>query len=186
MNFIFKHLERLFSAKRFLVHCANAGYRLVLLACLVVSGPVIGANVEAKPLHFDCERVEAGFKTPLNVGGGLVLIEPDGGKVWCESSAQPAGCLTSGGDKAKADGVVKLNGGVAEYETKGNQNAKQGAGNAKAPRHTSNLIGGKFHDYLIIAGGGFGGIAIGLLLGLAIIWLQSSNVEVKGGADERI
>ena len=180
MNFIFKHLERLFSAKRFVVHCANAGYRLVLLACLVVSGPVIGANVEAKPLHFDCERVEAGFKTPLNVGGGLVLIEPDGGTVWCKSSAQVVGGFSPDGDAIEFDRAVKLITGKAPREVKGDerpqQRPQQRAANGHSTANQRKLIRIELHEALIILGGWAGGVAIACLLTWAWFSRAISNV----------
>lgn len=117
INFYLEYFERFFASKGFVVHCANAGYVLIFFTSLIVSGQVFGADIEPELFHFDCERVDAGFKQPLEVNCGNILIEMNGGELCCKGSAEIVSCLTN-----SKCAICKQGRGIANSATDGDTN----------------------------------------------------------------
>lgn len=185
MHRFFKHLRRLSPVEaNKVVHCSNASYGLILFTSIVVSGQVFGADVKPELFHFDCERVDAGLKQPLDFNGGLILIEANGGKIWCKGRTEIVGGLFVRPNVSEANSILKIDTGNAKSETIGNNDAEQSASNTKPTRDQSKFVGSKFHAVLIILAGGFGGIIIGL--SIAWWWLghmmKTPNAQVTGAS----
>ena len=169
-NNLLKNFEWLSPLKSFkVVHGSNARYALILFASGIISGQAFGADVKPELFHFDCERVDARLKQPLEVDGGFVLIEANGGKVRCKGGAEIVGGFFVRSKLSQANSVLKIDAGNAKSEAVGNKGSEQGASYSEPARDQSNFVGSKLHDVLVIAAGGFGGIAIGLSIAWAML-----------------
>ena len=162
------------------VHCANARYALIFLASIFVVGDVFGVDVEPELLHFDCKRIDSRFKQSLEIDSRYTLIDASGGKIWCKDSAEMCGRFFTTIDVGNANGVVKTNASDVKSKSVGNNSAEQSASNTESARNKGNSVGSKFHDVMVILAGGFGGIALGLLIVWAVLRRLTNTPNVAG------
>jgi len=106
---------------------------------------------------------------PLDFNSGFILIKSDGSKIWCKSGTKVVGGLFALSYVGEVDGVFELSAGNAKSEPIRDKHSEQSTEYAETTGDQNHFIGSRLHGWIIILSGGFGGIAIGLVIGRFIL-----------------
>lgn len=146
----------------------------ITLPCLLICGVAAG-NEGAELFNGGGVNKQIGFNEVLDrwaVVIPVLLREINLSKRGSECGAEFCLGVTQSIDFRLAGSIAGVRDGKFGSEAIGKDAAQQSANNSKPSGNQSNFVGSKLHDLIVVFGGGFIGLAIGVVIVHIFFWLK--------------